>query len=698
MTVISLHILCRNATELICQPRFTYGGQTVEHCYNDKYCKLYGDCCRNSKYYVSDEQMVTADNVFNNSRYGCYVTRNMKSVSLMIGKCPRTAVAVWHRETIDKCEKNVGGVDDDADFITDYPVTAKDTGHVYKNAYCAWCQGERRNVDYWKPIFQCRDSNGRFPMAVRLEDASDRTLLYRNERWYYADYNNHALLTCDFVLQPPNGTVLPLRPCVIGDAGLIDGCPAGTSHALAQTCASYTYTVFEHVVDIAGNSSSRHSTRVFRNVDCARCNNVTVDRLSCTPPPPPLQSTFGFSSLFAVRASNERSEPCAPDELYDVLTFRCRNVIRDELPDACHTSVRFGPGEYDNRSMGNGTVYVYAYKKRVRYRNHNESFVNQTVDVCVEDAMIQPRRQTYFSYLSYAGNAGSFASAVALAVHLALFSTGPEPKNLPEKNLASLAVSLLLGYASYLAVALGAVSTGPAGIPCIVAALFMQYSFLAAFAWMFVMSADVFLVLHASTKKLRVAGGKRNVRFAVYSAFAWLAPVSLVGLAAVLQLNPQWLSFVAALSTLRPNFQYDCWFRNPQSLIALFVLPAGVTVVANYISFIGAVRLITTSGGAIGSTVDSAATFDRTRRNLKIYVRLSLMMGLAWLFGLIGTVTDNDVVWTLYTVFNSLQGVFILLAFDCNRKIARTLAVFRKLPSAKSETQTTTATPLSAST
>lgn len=639
--------------------------------------------------------MAAADYVYNNSRYGCYGTRGIKSVSLMVGKCPRTAVAAWHRGIFEKCEKN----DDAADFITGYPVSAAATGHVYKNAYCAWCHGERQGVVYWKPLFQCRDRGGRVAASVRLEDASDRTLLYRDERWYYADYNNHTLLTCDFVLEPP-GAVPPLRPCVRGDAGLVDGCPAGTPRALAQTCASYTYTLFEHVID-GGDGSGRLSARAFRNVDCARCNNVTVDRLSCKPPPPPLQSAIGFSSLFAVRAVNARRGPCAPDELYDVSTFKCRNVIRDELPDACHESVTLGPGEYDNRSMDNGTVYVYAYKKHVRYRNHSEPFVNRTtVDVCVGNVLLRPHHHAYFSYLSYAGNAGSFASAVALAAHLALFSTSSEPKNLPEKNLASLAVSLLLGYVSYLTVALGAVSAGPAAarVPCIAAALVMQYGFLAAFAWMFVMSADVFLVLHASTKKLRVAGGKRNVRFAIYSAFAWLAPVTLVGLAAVLQMDPQSLSAVAALSMLRPNFQYDCWFRNPQSLIALFVLPAGATIVANYISFIGAVRLIATSGEVIGGNVDSAATFDRTRRNLKIYVRLSLMMGLAWLFGLVGAVTDNDVVWTLYTAFNSLQGVFILFAFDCNSRIARTLAVFRKLPSAQSETQTTAATPLSAST
>jgi len=274
-------------------------------------------------------------------------------------------------------------------------------------------------------------------------------------------------------------------------------------------------------------------------------------------------------------------------------------------------------------------------------------------------------------------------SAAALIAHLALFGTSTEPKNLPDKNLASLAVSLLLGYACYVAVAVGAVPAGD-GSPCLAAALAMHYGFLAAFAWMSVMSADVWIVLYAAAKKFRVARGKRNGRFAVYSAFAWLGPAAVTALAAALQLS-------ALLPELRPNFQHACWFRNPQSLIALFVLPAGVAIAANYVSFVGAVRLIIASGDGLRSPGAHSSRVNRSRNNLAVYMRLSLMMGLAWAFGLAGAVTDSDVVWTLYTALNSLQGAFIFLAFDCNWNAVRTLALFHKLPSV-SELQTTTTT------
>lgn len=693
---------------MICRKTFEYDGQTLSHCYDDSHCKLYGDCCWDSKFYEESEQIVAfSGSEYNNTRYGCYhMDGTNHERAMMIGRCPQDSI--MYNEFHDKCEQ--GEADD---FLSAYPVQSTSEGHLYTNVWCALCNGERQQVVYWKPLFQCSGNGGRTTVSVRLEDVSDHTLLYRNGRWYYADYENRTLLTCGFRIQRPtddnktSGTP-PLRPCFSeGSTNIVDGCPDGTSAAAARACASHTYTLFEY------SPRSGQDMRVFRNADCALCNNVTTGHLMCEPPPPPLKSPFGFGSLFAVRAAETWQDPCPPHEIYDVSKAICRDVIRDKVPDLwCKTFVTINQSEYDDRTKDNTEVYVYAYKKRVKYK----SKVLPTVDandaayllqVCIDDVQEGPlrpyERSKYAVYLSYAGVVGSCLSVAALVAHLALFGCGgccggtAEPKNLPEKNLASLSTGLLVGYAGYLSVDLQAVTPGN-GLPCLVSALTTQFGFLAAFAWMFVMSADVWIVLHLSTKKLRVAGGQRRGRFAVYSLFAWLAPAALTALSAAMQLQSDVTG--PLFPELRPNFHYDCWFRNPQSLVALFVLPAGTAIAANYVSFFGAVRLIATSDdGFKANSSNNATTVNRTRRNLKTYVRLSLMMGLAWVFALIGAVTDSDVAWTLNTALNSLHGAFIFVAFDCNRNTVQKLAAFRKRPITESETQTTSAnTPLSAST
>ncbi|XP_025421988.1 uncharacterized protein LOC112691800 [Sipha flava] len=680
----------RNYWELLCEPTYEYSGQRLSHCYDDEACKVYGDCCRNSKHYVETEQTVTAVTagaVFNNSRYRCYKPESWTSAALLIDTCPRTSAAGLR----DRCEQ--------ADVTTTYPVTGAADGHVYANAYCAWCRGVRHRVYYWKPLFRCSSKNGQ-RFSGRLEDMVNGKLLHRNGRWYYVNFKDLQLMSCGFQLDRPDAGPAP-RPCVPSWTGYVDGCPAGTPAALARACASYTYTVFEKA-----NVTSERVARVFRNVDCALCNGVPVNHTLCAPPRQRLRNSF--NELFMVIP-----ELCTQDEIYDRLAGKCRDVFRDELILAtgawCREMAAFGPDEYDVGSVDNETAYVYAYKSRVKYRE-DESRNGSTLYVCTEDAEGLRLREyappSYAKYLSYAGTVGSAASAVALVAHLALFARGstvggssggngrPEPRNLPEKNLASLSGSLLLGYASYLAIWSGAVTAGPAW-PCLASALVMHFGFLAAFAWMFVMSADVWFVLHAATKKLRVANGRRTARFVAYSAFAWLAPAALTALTGVLQLRLS-ATADAIMAGYRPRLEHNCWFRNPRSLAALFVLPAGVTVAANYVSFAGAVWLIATSGAGLDHRSSTTAV-SRSRANLRVYVRLSLMMGLAWVFALIGAVTDSDVVWTINTALNSLQGAFIFLTFDCNWNATRVLAAFRRNVSTSDTATSTAGAPLSGS-
>ena len=44
-------------------------------------------------------------------------------------------------------------------------------------------------------------------------------------------------------------------------------------------------------------------------------------------------------------------------------------------------------------------------------------------------------------------------------------------------------------------------------------------------------------------------------------------------------------------------------------------------------------------------------------------------MGFTWIFGYIAAFTDVEALWYIYIILNSLQGVFIFIAFIFNRRI-----------------------------
>lgn len=540
----------------------------------------------------------------------------------MIGQCPRNA----DREMSTKCTKIVHGSP-----VSKYPVTGSVTGHLYRNVYCALCHGEPQGVLYWKPNITCQyDRNETSDPADACVDSTCCSYcpatLYRDQsgqstRSDVEGQNIFKLVGCKESLLKPSGDNVPkLRDCdaSVDEAGIVDGCPANTSGDLARACASYSYTVFEYKRDKSNSSTSPGAPRTFRNVECALCNDVTTDFLNCLPPSPNRGTPDGSLSILFDLPS-DYSDLCGPNELYDATTGKCRDEFC-ELASAC-------------------------------------------------------RKYSKLTYSYLASVLGSSVSVVALVAHLALFLVDAKPKSLHDKNLFGLAASLLLGYGSYLVDDLQGLVGRSSGELCVAYALAMYFGFTAAFAWMLVMSVDVWTMLHASSKNLRIVRGRRTGRFVAYSAFAWLVPAALAAFAAFLQ-TADVPAFSGIRPDIRPGSRHKCWFRNPRSLAVLFVSPVGAIIVANCVAFVCSVRVISASGKWLKSVdaTSSANAFGRHRKNFKLYTRLSTMTGLAWTLGLVGVVTGHDAVWAVFNTINPLQGAFIFIFFDCDwNKIGTTI-------------------------
>ncbi|CAK8690472.1 unnamed protein product [Clavelina lepadiformis] len=57
------------------------------------------------------------------------------------------------------------------------------------------------------------------------------------------------------------------------------------------------------------------------------------------------------------------------------------------------------------------------------------------------------------------------------------------------------------------------------------------------------------------------------------------------------------------------------------------------------------------------------------RINVLLYVKMSTVMGFIWAIGLAAAVAETDVLWYIFEISVPLQGVFILFAFICKRRI-----------------------------
>jgi len=53
----------------------------------------------------------------------------------------------------------------------------------------------------------------------------------------------------------------------------------------------------------------------------------------------------------------------------------------------------------------------------------------------------------------------------------------------------------------------------------------------------------------------------------------------------------------------------------------------------------------------------------RERFRFVLYIKLATIMGSTWIIGFIAAYAENSIMWLLFIVFNSLQGLYVLLAF-----------------------------------
>ena len=62
-------------------------------------------------------------------------------------------------------------------------------------------------------------------------------------------------------------------------------------------------------------------------------------------------------------------------------------------------------------------------------------------------------------------------------------------------------------------------------------------------------------------------------------------------------------------------------------------------------------------------------TTSGPKTSFYLYLRLFVLMGLSWIAGVVAGVLDREEVWYIFLVFNTLQGLFILVFFSCSKKV-----------------------------
>ncbi|XP_030832054.1 uncharacterized protein LOC115918390 [Strongylocentrotus purpuratus] len=206
-------------------------------------------------------------------------------------------------------------------------------------------------------------------------------------------------------------------------------------------------------------------------------------------------------------------------------------------------------------------------------------------------------------------------------------------------------------------------------IPCIVVAALSHFFFLASFVWTTILAWDLSRSFAANKIKSFSSSsfGRKMVAFLV---IGWGTPLVFVSITLVLQFG----RFQNG-----PFLEYDsntCWLTKLSSIVMFFV-PMSVCLLSNLVFFIITVHGVHSTKKAtsvLKSGQDSH--FKQLAVELRIYVKISALLGFAWLFGFLAMVTNVPFMEYLFIIVISLQGVFIFISFGTNIRVKKLWRTF----------------------
>ena len=668
---------------------------STKGCYCDQKCSLYDDCCSNAAGLGLDweaQRELAAASVCTKlpSRLTGYYL-------VLVTQCPESFADDNIRS---KCEDtSLGG----SDTLLRLPVTETEHGFVFRNVYCAFCHGfTREAIMFWGVSYKCA------PPGV-LGEPTNATI----DQWELLNHRPLAEVLammgeCDEHFTRPSTLGGP-RGCV---AGLVDTCPAEWNDIeVAQKCDSEGTRIV----------SLQHAG--YKNKYCAQCNDVA--RFDCRNPSTP-GTTVVISSLPASIVplsilidfnagsgtmddrdlATGRSE-CNSGQIYDVFKDICRDLVcgpgfqlekhscvseasAGAKADVMSTDisvnvniscalVKLAADEFT--ILDNGTLLLLATDTRVpssRFVEHE----NGTVAVCSDDYLRNQKNSRFTGKYDFdraqgiLSLVGTIISIIALIVLLTVYGSFRVLRNVPGRCLMCLAASLC---GAQLLFIIG-MYTSQIEMLCRVIGILTHLFFLIAFCWMSVMAFDVWRTFH---RQFRVSSRSRKVsKFPVYCTFTALVPLILVTLSIA-------FDYVEAPNIPSPGYGNPfCWINNKEGLFYLFVLPIFIIILTNCIFFAISVYHIYHASLASAKVLRKGKE-GANRKRVLLYAKLSTIMGLTWVFGFAAALTNNTVLWYLFIIFNSLQGLFICLAFLCNRKVHRLVSSRASRISRTSQTYTT---------
>ncbi|CAH1780836.1 unnamed protein product, partial [Owenia fusiformis] len=182
---------------------------------------------------------------------------------------------------------------------------------------------------------------------------------------------------------------------------------------------------------------------------------------------------------------------------------------------------------------------------------------------------------------------------------------------------------------------------------CKVVAFLLHFFFMATFSWMLIEGVQLYV------KSIKIFAHSYDTRV-IFLFVGWLIPSVVV----ISSFGVKHSGYgISDNSLLNEEANKSCWLSTKDGTIWAFVGPAMAVMAFNFLITGLVIRVFLTL-----KANSEKSTYERLRAGLKAIVMLQPLLGLTWLFGLLGSISSDTVIFQyLFAICNSLQGVFIFI-------------------------------------
>ena len=299
------------------------------------------------------------------------------------------------------------------------------------------------------------------------------------------------------------------------------------------------------------------------------------------------------------------------------------------------------------------------------------SIKNNTVWLCLSEKHLLNQPTIRIEISSIHDNILSLLSMVAIIISLTsllalviIYSIFPCLRNLPGKNLMLMSTALAIAQLLWL---LQDQISSIFSRRCDVTLIALHYFFLATF------TSSGSIAYHSYKTFYSISKGRLR---GTESRFVWYMLYSL-GCPAITVALFWFIDFYDVL-----NFDYSktntiCWFSKGHSVYIAFFGPIFLQLFINLVLFLATLKWIYKCSQA--SLALGEKNSGVKRQNIGIYLRMSALMGLTWIFGgLLLTFPGVLVLDYSFNVVNGLQGLYVALAFLSTKSVRKLLTVKAK--------------------